>query len=246
MINKKNRKFNNMGEVSWVLGVILVALGVCLCKKADLGVSMIAAPAFIIYEAVAKLWSGFSVGMVEYIIQGILLVILCFTVRRFKVKYILCFVVAIIYGYVLDFWLFVLSPAPFTAVYIRWIMFFVGDVITATGVAFFFRTYMPLQIYELFVAEVADKYRFPINKTKFFYDLGSFVLSVILVFTLFGDAKAFDWSNIFATSYHSIGLGTVITSFINAPIISFTGKLMDKVFNYQPIFGKFSEFLAKK
>lgn len=246
MTKNKITKINYMGEASWVLGVVLVALGVCLCKKADLGVSMIAAPAFIIYEAVATLWSGFSVGMVEYIIQGILLILLCLTVRRFNVRYILCFVVAIIYGYVLDFWLFVLSPEPFTAVYVRWIMFFIGDVITATGVAFFFRTYMPLQIYELFVAEVADKYRLPINKTKFFYDLGSFVLSAILAFTLFGDAKSFQWNNILTTSYHSIGLGTVITSFINAPIISASGKLMDKVFNYQPVFRKFSAFLMKK
>jgi hypothetical protein len=31
-------------ELLWLLGIVLVALGVAVCSKADLGVSMIAAP----------------------------------------------------------------------------------------------------------------------------------------------------------------------------------------------------------
>ena len=59
------------------MGIIFVALGVSLCSKADLGVSMIAAPTFVIQEAVYPLWNGFSVGVVEYLVQGLVLLILC-------------------------------------------------------------------------------------------------------------------------------------------------------------------------
>lgn len=240
------RKFEKMGEASWVLGVVLVALGVCLCKKADLGVSMIAAPAFIIYEAIASLWGGFSIGMVEYIIQGLLLIVLCITVRRVKFRYFLCFLVAVLYGYVLDFWLLIFGSDPFTSLAMRWIMLFVGDIITAIGVAFFFRTYMPLQVYELFVSEVADRYKLDVNKTKFVYDGVSFIVSVILAFTLFGDAASFNMSMILQGSFHSIGIGTIITALINAPIIAFSGRVLDKVFDYNPIFPKLKTFMLGK
>ena len=38
------RKINKTSELNWLLGVIFVALGVAICSKANLGVSMIAAP----------------------------------------------------------------------------------------------------------------------------------------------------------------------------------------------------------
>ena len=94
----KLKKIPKANELMWVLGVIFVALGVSICSKADLGVSMIAAPAFIINDAIHSLWDGFSVGMIEYLVQGIMLIILCIVVRRFNWKYLLAFLVDIIYG----------------------------------------------------------------------------------------------------------------------------------------------------
>jgi len=40
------KKFEKSAELLWLFGIIFVALGVAICSKADLGVSMIAAPAF--------------------------------------------------------------------------------------------------------------------------------------------------------------------------------------------------------
>ena len=146
------KKLQKSSELLWVFGVVFVALGVAICSKADLGVSMIAAPAFVVYDAISNLWSGFSVGMVEYMIQGILLIIMCFIIRKFNWRFLLAFVVAVIYGYVLDFFLWLLSPISFNYVWLRYVMLLVGDIVTAFGVACFFKTYLPLQVYELFVA----------------------------------------------------------------------------------------------
>ena len=65
------KKISKSSELLWLLGNIFVALGVSICSKANLGVSMIAAPAFVITDALKSLWNGFSVGMTEYIFQGI-------------------------------------------------------------------------------------------------------------------------------------------------------------------------------
>ena len=91
------KRFEKSSELLWIFGTLFVALGVSICSKADLGVSMIAAPAFIISEALTPLWSGFSVGVTEYVIQGVMLIILCILIRKFNWRYLLGFAVAIFY-----------------------------------------------------------------------------------------------------------------------------------------------------
>ena len=232
------RKIKKASDLLWLFGIIFVALGVCICSKADLGVSMIAAPAFIVYEAIAPLWSGFSVGMVEYLVQGVLLIIMCIVVRRFDFRYLLGFGVAVLYGCTLNLFLFLLSDVQVHSVAGRWILLLVGDVCTAFGVACFFHTYMPLQVFELFVTEVTGRFKLNIHKFKWAYDLSLLAVSVALALVLFGDVKTFDWSKIGYTSFHSIGLGTLVTTIINSPIISLMDKLINKVFEDTPRFPK--------
>ena len=239
------KKFTKASELMWLFGVLFVSLGVAICKKADLGVSMIAAPAFIIFEAVQSLWSGFSIGVVEYLLQGVILIIMCLIVQRFHLKYILAFLTAVIYGYCVNLWFLILGTDVFNKVYLRWIMLIVGDITTSLGVACFFRTYLPLEVYELVVAEIADRYNFKVNVVKYFYDAISLIVSVVLALTIFGDVKTFDWSTIWYTSFHSIGLGTIVTTIINAPIIAGCGKLLDSVFDYEPLFPKIKNYMDK-
>ena len=230
----------------WIFGTVFVALGVAICSKANLGVSMIAAPAFVISEALLPLWSGFSVGVLEYVFQGILLILMCILIRRFHWRYLLAFAVAVLYGYTLNLFLFLLDGISFDAFWLRWVMLIVGDVITAFGVACFFRTYLPLQVYELFVAETSSRFHLSINKVKWGFDLALLAVSAALAFLLFGDAGTFDWSAIGYTSFHSIGLGTLITTAINSPIIAVWGKLIDRIFESTPLFTKAEALLHRK
>ncbi len=239
------KKMEKASEFLWLLGVVFVAFGVAICSKADLGVSMIAAPAFVIYEAIAPLWQGFSVGMTEYVVEGLMLVLLCLVIRRFNWRYLLAFAVAVLYGYILDLFLWLMGGISFDAVWLRWVMLIVGDTVTAFGVACFFRTYMPLQVYELFVSELALRFRLSINKTKWCFDISLLALSLLLAFTLFGDAGSFDFSTIWHTSFHSIGLGTLVTTAINSPIIAFMGRLVDRFFDRAPAFPKLEGLLKR-
>ena len=230
------KRIGKSSELLWLMGVLFVALGVAICSKANLGVSMIAAPAFVVFEAIRPLWSGFSVGMTEYIFQGLLLIILCVVIRRFNWRFLLTFAVAVIYGYTLDLFLLILGDVVFDTVWLRWVMLIVGDIITALGVACFFRTYMPLQVYELFVAQLSKRFKLNINKVKWSFDISLLAVTLILAFTLFGDAGSFDWSTIGYTCFHSIGLGTVVTTLINSPIIALMSKLLGKIFEPTPAF----------
>jgi len=244
-MKKPLKKIPKTAELMWVLGIFLVALGVTMSKKADLGVSMIAAPTFIVYEAIRPLWAV-SVGTVEYLVQGAILLIMCAVVQRVNWRYLLAFAVAVIYGYVMDMWMLVFKNVVISEAYLKWIMLIAGDVMTAAGVACFFRTYMPLQVHELFVAELSDRYSLKINRVKLVFDLSFLVLSVVLALAIFRDANTFDWKNIATTSYHSLGLGTIVTTFINAPIIAVIGKGLDKVFDYTPLFPKLEKLIGRK
>ena len=239
------KKIEKSAELLWLFGIIFVALGVAICSKADLGVSMIAAPAFVVYEAIAHLWEGFSVGMTEYIIQGLMLFALCIVIGRFNWRYLLAFAVAVIYGYTLNFFLWLMGDVSFDAVWLRWMMLLVGDVVTAFGVACFFRTYMPLQVYELFVAELAKRFSLDINRTKWCFDISLLAISIVLALSLFGDAASFDWATIGYRSFHSIGLGTLVTTAINSPLIKAMGKIVDRFFGSEPRFAGLEAVLKR-
>lgn len=232
------KRIGKSSELLWLLGITFVALGVSLCSKTNLGVSMIAAPAFILHDVISPLWNGFSVGMAEYMFQGLILVSLCIIVRKFNWRYLLAFAVAVIYGYVLDLFLWLFSGITAQALWQRWLLLIAGDTITALSVACFFKTYMPLQVYELFVAEIAARFKLNINKTKWSFDLSLLAISITLAIVFFARTDGFDIASLTSSSFHNIGLGTIVTTLINSPIIAIMGKLLNKLFDPTPCFKK--------
>ena len=240
------KKIKRSNELLWLFGIIFVAFGVSLCNKADLGVSMIAAPAFVVSEKLQAFSGFFTTGTTEYLLQGAILIFMCILVRRFDWRYLLAFVVAMGYGYVLDLFIWLVDGIQVNTALGSWITLLIGDCITAFGVACFFRTDMPLQVYELFVSEISNRFNIKIGKTKLCFDLSLLIISVALAFLLFGDAATFDWSTIWKSSFHSIGLGTLITTAINSPIISVMCKLIDRFFEPTPMFPRLVNLLKRK
>ena len=223
---KMKKKIGKMNEAAWVMGIILCNLGVALDIKADFGVSMIAAPAVIIQKWLSGFFGWFTNGMSEYLVQAIILIILCIAVRRFRIKYVLSFGAAVISGAVLDLWLTILGGnGAWDALWVRIVLFAVGAVTTAFAIALFFRTNLPIQIYELFVVELADRYSLNKNKVKLFFDIIMFALSCVLSLVLTG-------------GFNGFGIGTVIITFINAPLIAFFGRILDRFFEFDSVFSK--------
>lgn len=231
------------GELNWLLGALLVSLGVAICNRANLGVSMIAAPAFIIHDATSQVTSALSLGVIEYLVQGFIILLTCLIVKRFNWRYLLSFLTAVIYGYFIDMWMLIIGTEPFDALWMRWVMLIVGDVVTAVGVAFFFRTYLPVEAYELCVHEIVRVHKFNFHKVKWIFDFSCLGVSIILALSLFGDVTTFDWSAIYTHSFHHIGLGTIVTTIISAPIIRLVGKLIDVFFGEEPLFKPVYKFL---
>jgi hypothetical protein len=71
-------------ELAYVFGIIFLALGTALMERADFGMSMVVAPAYIIHLKLVRIWPFFSFGLSEYCLQPFLLILLVIVMRRIK------------------------------------------------------------------------------------------------------------------------------------------------------------------
>lgn len=200
----------------WILGMIICDLGICLCTKANFGLSMISAPPYILHVWLRDTFSWFTQGTAEYVWQAVVFVAVCLVIRKFKFSYLLSFLAAVVTGIIIDGWFLVLGGnGAVEILWVRILLLAVGTCLTALGVALMFRTDLPIQVPEMAVARLAEKWGKTTEKTKFIYDV--FMLCVTLAFTF-----------IFTGKLTGVGIGTLVLTFGNAPLIGFFGKLIDK------------------
>ena len=204
-------------EASYLMGLVLLAFGASLMTRADFGLSMIIAPAFIISE----FFSFMTFGMAEYLFQAFLLILLVIFVRRFKFTYLLSFLTAVLYGMMLDGCLYLLAFLGEINIAVRIIFYFIGLFTTSLGVAFMFHTYISAEVYELFVKEVTERFGWKLGAVKTIYDIMSFVLAVIMSFAFFGFGH-----------FKGIGVGTLFCALVNGRLISTFGSLLEKRFDF--------------
>lgn len=222
----KIKKIRKMNEAAWVIGIIVCALGVCMCTKANFGLSMIAAPPYILHVWLRDMLPWFTQGTSEYVWQALVMVIMCVAIRGFKARYLLSFGTAVLSGLALDGWIWIFGGnGAYEEMWLRIVMFVVGELVTTLAVAFIFRTTLPIQIYELAVCEIATKFGFDKNKVKLVNDILMLVVSAIMSFVLTGGLGGF-------------GVGTIIITVVNAPLIAMFGKLIDKMFVFDSRFPK--------
>lgn len=218
------RRIGKMAEAAWLLGMALCALGVVLCTKASFGLSMMAAPSYILHVAISKFLPWYTQGTSEYIWQLFLTVLLCIVIGKCKLRFLLSFAAALIFGFFIDGWLWVLGGnGVFATMTERILGFVLGELVTAFAVAFLFRTYLPVPIADGLVVELARHFEIPQGKVKLINDFSYLVLSFALALLLTG-------------GLNGVGIGTVLITLVNAPLIRLFGKLLDQCFEFSPVF----------
>ncbi len=212
-------------EASYAIGLLVLALGTAFMERADFGMSMIVAPAYILSLKISQVLPFFTFGMAEYCIQALLIVLLSIALRKFKPSYLLSFVTAVIYGVVLDLMMTLVSIIPssgFAATFAGRAIFFGGGMILgALGVALLFHTYLAPESYELVVKEITATYGFPLSRVKTIYDLSSFLISVALSFLFFGFLH-----------FEGIKAGTVVCALFNGKLIGLFSTMLENRFEF--------------
>ena len=134
-------------EFIYINAILLLSFATNLMALANLGMSMIVSPAYILSQKIDLL----SYGQAEYIVAGIIFVIFCLVMRKFKMSYLSSFITGILYATMADIWKMIiplfhsLNIMPFS---IRIIYFIIGLVLSAMAIAMFYKTYLYPQIYD--------------------------------------------------------------------------------------------------
>ena len=219
-----NKKLRFPRELSYLLGLLILPLAVSIMTKANLGLSMIAAPTYIISEKVTFL----TYGQTEYIAQGIVLIIMCIVVKKFKWTYLTSYLTAVLYGTVLDFYLWLMRGWQPDSLPVRVAVFVAGMLLTSLGVALFMNTYLAPAAWDYFVRTVVQEKQLDLRKFKLGYDFFFLVVSVALTLLLFGRFIGITW-------------GTLVIALCNGNLIAFIDNFMKKHFEQYDLFPKLSK-----
>lgn len=204
------KKIRLSSELMYILGMLLMPFAVTLCTKANLGMSMIAAPTYVVSEK-----TPLTYGQTEYIFQAIVLVIMCLIIGKFKWSYLTSFVSAVIYGTVLDFYIWLMRDVTVSALWARILFLIAGMVITSFAVAMFMHTYLAPCAYDYLVRMVVQERKVDLRKFKLANDFTYLALSLVLTLVLFHGFVGVYW-------------GTLIMAVFNGNIISFFSKMFEK------------------
>ena len=207
-------------EAAYAAGLLLLAFGTALTAYGDFGISMVVAPAYILYLKLSQAMPFFSFGVAEYVLQGLILLLMLVVIRRIKLTCFLSFATAILYGVLLDLAMDVTALIPGHSLWLRILLYAAGVLLGCAGIALLFQTYFPPAAYEMFVKQLARKLKKPIAPVKTAYDCCSMLLAVAMSLLLFGRLEG-------------IGIASVLCAFANGSLIRMATLLLEKFWAFQ-------------
>ncbi|MDY5220644.1 MAG: DUF6198 family protein [Eubacteriales bacterium] len=209
-------------ELAYVLGIPVLALGTALMEKADFGMSMVVAPAYIVHRRLEQVQPWFSFGVAEFVLQAALLVGLSLWMGRFRRSYLFSFVTAGLYGLALDASICAAAWIPANGIVLRLVCYACGMILCAAGVALLFHSYIPPEAYELVVKELAGKYSRDVGRVKTVYDCMSCLAGIALSFAFFG------WGR-----FEGVKAGTILCALVNGALIGWMNRRLRAAFDFR-------------
>lgn len=177
----KTKWLNNLQISKWILvilGLFILALGVSLSVKADLGVSPISCVPYV-YSLVIP----FSFGEVTIVFNAIF-VLLQIAILRKKYKYIqlIQFIAVIVLGYFIDFTYYLISGINPTTYFWQLAALLLSCVLVALGIFLFVKagiTYIPGDGLVVVISEYINK---EFGKIKVCFDSSMVIIGIISSF----------------------------------------------------------------
>lgn len=94
----KKRRINS--EILYLIAILVLSFSIDLLTIANMGLSAINGPAYILSEKVYSL----TYGQAEYIVEGIIFIIFCILMKKFKMAYLSSFITGVLYATMADIW----------------------------------------------------------------------------------------------------------------------------------------------
>ena len=172
-------------ELAYVVGVALLAFATALMERGGLGMSIAVAPAYIVHLKLSEIWSFFSFGLAEYLLQGLVLTLTLVLVGRVRISWVLSFGTTILYGLALDGFM-ALTAGMSSALWVRITIYVLGFVLCVAAVGFMLHSYLPPSAYDLYAKLLTAKTGRPLSVIKTTYDVVSLAVALGLGLLFFG------------------------------------------------------------
>ena len=210
-------------ELSFLVGLLLLATGTALMAYGGFGISMVAAPAYILHLKLSQWIPFFTFGTTGYLVEALLLLVMMIIIRRVRVLYLLSFATAVLYGLFLDGISLLTGFLPENILLLQVLLYAAGIILCSAGISLMLLAYFPPGAHEMFVKEVSAYWKISFSKLKTLYDCSALALSIFLSLVFFGTLQG-------------IGIGTAVCAFVNGFLIRSFTALFKKHFLFRDAF----------
>jgi len=225
------KKTNFYSEFAYIAGMLLLPLGIVFMERADLGLSTVAAPAYLLYRKISPVFSFYTFGISEFCLQVIVLLVMICILRKFRLSFLFAFITTFFFSRVLDLYMLIFPFAAPVSIAGRIIFFVIGDLLSLIGVCFFFRTYISPEVYDIFVRDLAIHFKVPISRFKTGFDCVFAAFGIILSFSFYG-----------LWQFEGVKIGTLFCAVCNGSIIGWIGNILDRRFDFPARWTKFQKY----
>ena len=204
------------------LGLIIVALGVGISIKSNLGITPPSCPPTILNLR----WTEISVGTFTWMMHLVFIAIQALVLRKdFKLRYLMQIPAAFVFGYMCDaaIWLFDAIEAPATHYAVQILLSLASVVLTAIGIKLEVVGNGWILAGDKIVAVLADVLHRPFSSMKIIVDVTLVVLTAAFAWFSFGLLTG-------NGSTVVIREGTLILAFLTGICMRFTDRYVEKIF----------------
>ncbi len=177
----------------YILGLVLMAVGLVFIKRLNMGISPISS----VPDAISTV-TPFTLGNVTIAFHVLCVIGQIVVNRRPTVRIILTLPLAIAFGYLIDLCM-LLIDFTVSALWLRIVLLVPGIIVSALGVVLIVGADLMLPAPDAFMRTISAVYKLPLSRVKTCGDIIWVTTSVIIDLSCTG-------------TLHSVGLGTVCTA----------------------------------
>lgn len=192
----------------YIIGLFVMALGIVLIKKAGTGVS----PVSVIPAALSNI-TPLTFGNTTIIFQVICFLLIILVQWKINVKTILILPVAIVFGYIIDLYMFLLQFGDMP-VLLCYIICLLGIALTALGIVIIVGANLMLPSPDALLRTISAKFNQPLSRIKMAGDATYVVIAIIIELIFL--------HRVF--SQECVWIGTVLSVLLTGRLVGVFGK----------------------
>lgn len=203
MFNIRN-KIKVYRLITFLMGISTICFGIILVVKSNFGVSVISSVPYVY----SLKFQNITFGIWSYIVQIIPFLILVLSLKKLKIKYLLSFLMAYLFGKTLDMFNLILPAFDSNNFMFRLSIYTFGIVSIAFGISLWIKSQYLMQPCDIFIKEFSEVKNISVGKVKTYFDISCLSLSVVSSLLFLGEVKG-------------IYLGTLISAFTTGVMVKF-------------------------